>query len=113
MGVSCCPSKNLKSWRGFGSKEEVGRTWRKQPYEGTVSIILMAFEEAASVDLNGFGNWRKGSPFYEVAERLATRLPAAVQKVDNVPDEMGRLRKKEMFGKGVEKRCLISSSFLE
>lgn len=70
----------------------------------------MAFEEAASVDLkeqeeNDFGNWRKGSRFYKVAERLATKLPAAVQKVDNVPGEMGDLCMKEMFGKGVEKCC--------
>lgn len=55
----------------------------------------------------------KGAFFYEVAECLATMLPAAVQKVDNVPGEMGDLCKKDVFRKGVEKCCLISSSFLE
>lgn len=106
--------KFVRLWQQRGSWKNLEETAR----EGIERIILMAFEEAASVNLkkqeeSGFGHWRKGSLFYEVVECLATMLPAMVQKVDNVPDEMGDLCKKDMFGKGVEKCCLIFSSFLE
>lgn len=77
---------------------EVGRTlkrmlesWRSP--EATVQSMA-ALEGAAGMDLkeskeNLTGNWRKGDSCYVAVECSATLLPAEIQKVENVLNDLG------------------------